>query len=849
MTSPGGKEVGRISIRVVPDTSRFREELKAQLDEIERTLEGKVKLDADLNDAGIREKLAALTADSKQIKIKPDIEVGDAVAKLATLRAALDKDAKLDVKVNVDKNSVQRGLEGIGSKIASIFGGAGVPEGGGGGGGFNASALNLTNGVGLVAAVAALLAPALALVSGALVSLPALFSAVAIPIGAVVLGLQGLKNAAKVLLPDLKDLKQTMSQRFQDVFTPILTKAKDLFPALKQSLPAVATAIGTVASAFVNTVTSAAGLDRIKSIIGSVAQTITAAAPGVADFTNGFLTLADKVAAKLPAVAQWFDNAGKSLSGWVTKITTPSWFGKSPLDTALANFGNTIKPFLDLGGNLLTQGFKFLSDPNFGKSMSTFVSDLKDLVTNVLPSLGTLFSDLASSVHDITTLVDEIKNFKQPDWMKDPTPNKKDGTNQAGPNALSSLPKGSDVLQQTRTSWDAMIATFQAGFTVLWAAFKAQAIQAFTEVAGTASSILSSAWATITSAAAAAWNGVTSIVSGVISSISGLFSQVPAALQGAWSSISGIAAGAWSTVVSAVAQAMAQAVAAMAAGAANIVSEAAAIPGKIASAIGSLGGILVAAGKSLMDGLLSGIKAGLDAVLNFAAGIAAKIAAVKGPISVDKTILTPNGQALMQGLQAGIDGGLQGVLARAKTVAQQIADAINSGTSGVDLGVLPEQLKKSMAELGLESKQLQVQLNETPKNDKNDRKILEDQLKQVKAQKDALSLQSDQLGFAKKYGDQTDKNNKLLSDSVNRTVSIGKNFAQANISQFESDVGISGQGAIPQLAGQGVDFLTTFLSNLMSGGLQTHIHVNSVDEAMAVKQNTLNKQALQWNGR
>jgi phage-related protein len=837
--------VGRIAIRVVPDTSRFREELKAQLDEIERTLEGKVKLDVDLNDAGIRERLAALTADSKQIKIKPDIEVGDAVAKLATLRAALDKDAKLDVKVNVDKNSVQRGLEGIGSKIASIFGGGGVPEGGGGGGGFNASALNLTNGAGLVAAVAALLAPALALLSGALVSLPGLLSAVAIPIGAVVLGLQGLKNAAKVLLPDLKDLKQTMSNRFQDVFTPILTKAKDLFPALKQSLPAVATAIGSVASAFVNTVTSAAGLDRIKSIIGSVAQTITAAAPGVADFTNGFLTLADKVAAKLPAVAQWFDNAGKSLSGWVTKITTPSWFGKSPLDTALANFGNTIKPFLDLGGNLLTQGFKFLSDPTFGNSMKTFVSDAKDLVTNVLPSLGSFFTDLASSLHDITTLVDEIKNFKQPSWMKDNTPGKKDGTPQNGPDSLASLPSASGVLQQIKPALD----DFNGKLLTLFASIPGMAATAFTAVAGTISSTLSTVWTSVTTAASAAWNGVTSIVSGVISSISGLFGQVPAALQGAWSSISGIAAGAWSTVVSAVAQAMSQAVAAMAAGAANIVAQAATIPGKVASAIGNLGGTLVAAGKSLMDGLLKGIVDGLASVLTFAGTIAAKIAAVKGPISVDKTILTPNGQALMQGLQAGIDGGLQGVLSRASQIAQQIGDAINSGTSGVNLGALPEQLKQSMAELGLEDKTLQVQLDGTPKTDKGGRKTIEDQMSQIKNLRDSLSLQSDQLGIAQKYGDQTDKNNKLLSDSVNRTVSIGKNFAQANIGQFESDLGISGRGAIPQLAGQGVDFLTTFLSNLMSGGLQTHIHVNSVDEAMAVKQNTLNKQALQWNGR
>src|SRR5690606_9114364 len=34
MTSPGGKEVGRVSVRVVPDTSKFRRKLRQQLQDI-----------------------------------------------------------------------------------------------------------------------------------------------------------------------------------------------------------------------------------------------------------------------------------------------------------------------------------------------------------------------------------------------------------------------------------------------------------------------------------------------------------------------------------------------------------------------------------------------------------------------------------------------------------------------------------------------------------------------------------------------------------------------------------------------------------------------------------------------
>lgn len=54
MTSPGGREVGRVSIRVVPDTSKFREQLKRQLSNMED-----VKVGIDIDGNGLREKVQA----------------------------------------------------------------------------------------------------------------------------------------------------------------------------------------------------------------------------------------------------------------------------------------------------------------------------------------------------------------------------------------------------------------------------------------------------------------------------------------------------------------------------------------------------------------------------------------------------------------------------------------------------------------------------------------------------------------------------------------------------------------------------------------------------------------------
>lgn len=55
---PGGKEVGRITIRVVPDTTRFREALKGQLEGIERTTEAEVQVDGDTTKLKVKVKEA-----------------------------------------------------------------------------------------------------------------------------------------------------------------------------------------------------------------------------------------------------------------------------------------------------------------------------------------------------------------------------------------------------------------------------------------------------------------------------------------------------------------------------------------------------------------------------------------------------------------------------------------------------------------------------------------------------------------------------------------------------------------------------------------------------------------------
>ncbi|MBL3747963.1 hypothetical protein IQ261_27300, partial [Mycobacteroides abscessus subsp. massiliense] len=80
-------------------------------------------------------------------------------------------------------------------------------------------------GYALIAAAIAALSPLVAGLLGALttslLALPGLITAAVVPIGALVLGLDGLKKAAGVLKQPFDELRATMSAKVQEQFTPV----------------------------------------------------------------------------------------------------------------------------------------------------------------------------------------------------------------------------------------------------------------------------------------------------------------------------------------------------------------------------------------------------------------------------------------------------------------------------------------------------------------------------------------------------------------------------------------------------------------------------------------------------
>jgi phage-related protein len=120
--SPGGREIARLSVRVLPDTSGLGEKLRAELDRIEQSEKLMIPVDFDVKAEELRARLDALhervtvQVDFNQPTLPPKFNVG---ADTTPAKAEVDKEvaeinakkATVNVDVKFDKNLIQQRIE------------------------------------------------------------------------------------------------------------------------------------------------------------------------------------------------------------------------------------------------------------------------------------------------------------------------------------------------------------------------------------------------------------------------------------------------------------------------------------------------------------------------------------------------------------------------------------------------------------------------------------------------------------------------------------------------------------------------------------------------------------------
>lgn len=900
MAAGEGTVVGRISIKVTPLLRDFWADVKEAITEAEKTLHGEIKFKASLDIGKLRSEVKAATDGIKgEVKVKTNLDQSDFAKTLAETKAAakaagvtLDVDfrdaaaeghlaaliaklkaeaaaANIKLKVDTEHKGATKGL--FGGMGGMKLPGNGVQD-----------LFNFGTPLNLIALLT-LLPPALSVLSAGLLSLPALFTAVAAPIGVFALGLKGVKDAlsASGFLDIItgktkkdgtkgkdktepgqviKDLQDQISEVFKTGLTPIFQNFANVLPQLTANLPKIATGIVDIIGGIGNALTSPAAIAGIQQLTANIGGLLSGIAPGIQSFIESLGKLATGVSNHFPGLANFFNGMADSFARFVTNLTTPGADGKTQLDAVVSNLKPTLEGIFGLVKTLFGDGTKLAQDPGLADKIKGVFNTISSFATDTLPALAAGFKAIA----DVLSLIPHVETPKEKEQRQaTEQANANKGTGEANmPGWFDPEGWGIDI----RKFFTETVPPYIKGLGVILSTTFGPALDGIGNwFTTTLPNAVSGMWSTFTSQVSNLWNGFISGAQNAISTVGSFFSgigdslvqafngalsfvqSIPGQIGAFFGSLPGILSGVINTAVNA-----------FNSGWDAVVSYAASIPGKIVSALGSLGGLLVAAGKAAMDGLLSGIKAGAEAVYNFVSGIAGKIAALKGPLPYDRRVLTPNGMALMQGLQDGLEGGFEGVLGRTKQMADQLAQAVKDG---LDISGSKNSIAQQLKEVQLEMDQLRVQRDALAKGDPQ-RKVLSDQMQQLTAAKDQLKLQGDNLGYAQKYGAQTDSTSQaaqMITKALASMLDMAKSLVMAPAKQLESDLGISGNGALPQIADQAIGWGMQSVNKMVQGafgvggnngtGSSTTINVGNMDDALSAKRTLDARESMTLIGR
>lgn len=327
VAGPGGREIGRVSVRVLPDTAAFGKSLSRYLSRVERS--SRVQVRAVFDDSGIAADARALAAMAEK-------------AATATLPTTLD-DQRAEfqfrelarrlsghtVRVNVDINErAAEQIKSIGSAFTRLAG----------------TTLNIA-GLASTASSLAGLAVGAAQASGALLLLPAAGFAAGVAIGTLVLGMQGFgealssmddpakfaaaladlapsaaetAQAIKDLQPAFSGLRLDVQQRlFAGMGATISQLGTAYLPVLRTGLGGVASALNEGARSFAAFLASPQSLADTGTILDNVRAALAALAPAGVAVAQAFRDITAVGSGFLPGLAAGITQAAQRFAEFI----------------------------------------------------------------------------------------------------------------------------------------------------------------------------------------------------------------------------------------------------------------------------------------------------------------------------------------------------------------------------------------------------------------------------------------------------------------------------------------------------------------------------------------------------
>ena len=459
---PGARTVDRVGVLVLPDSSKFQPALKKYLARVSKQerLEVRTELDdsglarqaktateaasktarvtasGDLSDGFLsqmqRDVAAAmrqieadvpLTADGERLRREVRTKVAEIQSTISTMAIdvpldpeaaasskadlrkevaelqALAKAQKIDVPLGVDSSAIgglAKGAGGLGSMGGNIGGGGGVAA---------------------IAAALALAVPLAVLLGSTLAALPALLTSIAVPLGVIALGWDGIAEAAKEAQPGFMALKNAVSMQFAKDLAPVFRELGEALPKLIPSFTALSSALSGAFGEVISSLTSDEGISKISGIIDNITKAVETLLPVLGPMVDTFLDFV-LVGTKafvdnspqllsalqgLTAAVQFLVDSG-ALAGAVSAFTTLVtwsvylWTAFLTLTVAIAAVWDWLNRLQTAILSTLVAAFStgVATVRSFVTSVWSIITTLPGLISGALSGLGSLVSGIIS---------------------------------------------------------------------------------------------------------------------------------------------------------------------------------------------------------------------------------------------------------------------------------------------------------------------------------------------------------------------------------------------------------------------------------------------------------------------
>lgn len=322
---PGGREVGRVSVRVVPDFSGFPQRLRNFLNRQERDLELEVDLGLDQSSIrAFRARVAAIVESAERNSVDIDINVDEGSVRRSNRRLREFLSAVNPINLVRDETE---GINNALARLAPIAAGA------------RAALVGFAGALALVAAPAAL---------GAILAAPAALTALVAPIGAVALGAEGIAEAFEEAAPQVRVTQGLLSETFSRELRDDAGRLSSLLASFTPSLIEIANTLTDASDELTRFLFEPEQRDRLTGILDQVNQLIGDASDSLIPLVDGVIELVDRGLGALQR--QDFDSTREALGSLSETIDRLSEAER--LDSLLESLDRLLAfgvGFIDLG--------------------------------------------------------------------------------------------------------------------------------------------------------------------------------------------------------------------------------------------------------------------------------------------------------------------------------------------------------------------------------------------------------------------------------------------------------------------------------------------------------------------